>query len=44
VDVLLSGTFHEIRERLKFLDINKVEELYSRKKSYRELEDSLGIA
>jgi len=44
VELLLSGTFHEIRERLKFIDISKLEELYSRKKSYRELEDSLGIA
>ena len=44
VNSLLSGTFHEIRERLKFVDISKVEELYSRKKAYRQLEDTLGIA
>jgi predicted RNA-binding protein len=44
VNSLLSGTFHEIRERLKFVDISKLEELYSRKKAYRQLEDSLGIA
>ncbi len=44
VDLLLSGTFHEIRDRVKFIDITKLEELYSRKKAYRELEDALGIA
>ena len=40
---LMSGTFHEVRERLQFIEIPKLEELYSRKKAYRQLEDELGI-
>lgn len=40
---LLSGTFHEIRERLKVIDYLKVKELHARKKGYRELEKELGI-
>lgn len=44
VGTLLSGTFHEIRERLRFVEIDKVLDLYARKKAYRELEDDLGIA
>ncbi len=43
-NTLISGTFHEIRERIRFIDISKVEDLYSRKKAYRQLEGSLGIA
>lgn len=41
---LTSGTFHEVRERLRFIEIGELENLYSRKKAYRQLEDSLGIA
>jgi hypothetical protein len=40
---LMSGTFHEVRERLQFIEIPKLEDLYSRKKAYRQLEDELGI-
>ena len=40
---LMSGTFHEVRERVRFIEIAGVEDLYSRKKAYRELEDTLGI-
>jgi hypothetical protein len=43
-NTLIGGTFHEIRERIRFIDIAKVEDLYSRKKAYRQLEGSLGIA
>jgi nanoRNase/pAp phosphatase (c-di-AMP/oligoRNAs hydrolase) len=43
VDTLLSGTLHEIRERLRFVDIAKVGELYSRKRAYKEMEEQLGI-
>lgn len=43
VDSLLSGTFHEIGERLQFMDIENVCELYSRKKAYKELEHALGM-
>ena len=40
---LLSGTFHEIRDRLKFVDCLQVKELLARKKGYRDLEKELGI-
>lgn len=40
---LLSGTFHEIRDRLKFIDCLQVKELLLRKKSYHQLEKELGI-
>lgn len=40
---LLAGSFHEINNRLKFIDFEKVEELFQRKKSYFELEKELGI-
>jgi hypothetical protein len=40
---LLSGTFHEIRDRLRFIELTQVEDLYLRKQAYRELENQLGI-
>lgn len=40
---LLSGTFHEIGKHIKFIELEKVEELYKRKKSYFDLEKKLGI-
>ena len=40
---LLSGTFHEINERIKYIELEKVEELYKRKKAYFDLEKGLGI-
>jgi hypothetical protein len=43
VNNLLSGTFHEIDNRLKFIDLDRVEELYRRKKAYFEMERELGI-
>lgn len=43
VEDLLSGTFHEISNRLKFIELEKVEELYKRKKAYFDLEKELGI-
>jgi predicted RNA-binding protein len=42
-DGLLSGTFHEIRERLTFVEIQQIHELYARKKGYKELEEHIGI-
>ena len=41
--VLLSGTFHEINNRVKLIDISKIEELYNRKKAYFDMERELGI-
>jgi len=43
VEKLLSGTFHEIGSRVRFIDLEKIEELYKRKKAYLELEKELGI-
>jgi predicted RNA-binding protein len=43
IDGLLCGTFHEIRERLKFIQIPEVRELYARKKAYKELEIQIGM-
>jgi hypothetical protein len=40
---LLSGSFHEIKEHLKFIDLETLRELYSRKKHFIELEKELGI-
>jgi hypothetical protein len=40
---LLSGTFHEIRDYVKPIELGKVEELYNRKKSYMDFEKELGI-
>jgi len=40
---LLSGTFHEIEKHLKFIDLEKVKELYIHKKHLIDLEKELGI-
>jgi hypothetical protein len=40
---LLSGTFHEISSRIKFIGLHKVDELYKRKKAYLDFEKELGI-
>jgi hypothetical protein len=40
---LLSGTFHEIRGRITFIEIEKMQELYTKKRAYRELEEDVGI-
>jgi len=43
VDNLLAGTFHEIKPRIRFIELGEVEELYKRKKAYLALESQLGI-
>jgi len=40
---LLSGTFHEISTQIKLIELDKVEELYERKRAYLDLERELGI-
>ncbi|MBA7503727.1 hypothetical protein ES706_02348 [subsurface metagenome] len=40
---LLLGSFHEISERIKFIELDKVDELYKRKRSYLDFERELGI-
>lgn len=43
VNNLLSGAFHEIKGRLKFIEVAKAAELSEKKRSVRELEEELGI-
>lgn len=43
VNNLLSGTFHEISNRIEFIELEQIEELYKRKKSYLDFEKGLGI-
>jgi len=43
VDNLVSGAFHEIGPRIKFIELEQVEELYKRKKDYLDFEKELGI-
>ncbi|MFH1773848.1 MAG: hypothetical protein ABH874_02680 [Methanobacteriota archaeon] len=43
VKALLSGTFHEIKEQLRFIELEKIKELYERKKAFVYLEKELGI-
>ncbi len=40
---LLAGTFHEIQNRITFLDLKAVAELHRRKVGYKEFERELGI-
>jgi len=42
-DELVSGTFHEVEGRVRFLQASQVAELHKRKTSYREFERALGI-
>lgn len=42
-DELVSGTFHEIDGRVRFIQLSHIEELHKRKTSYRDLERALGI-
>jgi hypothetical protein len=43
VNQLLTATFREIQQRLRFIELAQVEELYQIKRAYRELESQLGI-
>jgi predicted RNA-binding protein len=43
VNSLLSGAFHEIGSRINFIELAQVEELYQRKKNYKDFERELGI-
>jgi hypothetical protein len=40
---LCDGAFHEIRGRIRFLELAQIEELHGRKRAYRDYEDQLGI-
>jgi predicted RNA-binding protein len=43
VNNLLSGAFHEIGSRINFIELEQVDELYRRKKNYKDFEKELGI-
>ncbi|MFC1795040.1 hypothetical protein ACFL3Q_15815 [Planctomycetota bacterium] len=43
VNQLLSGTFHEIKTLLKFIEIEKVKNLYKSKQNIYEIEKELGL-
>jgi len=43
IDRLLQGTFHEIRTRVRVIDVGRLEQLYHHKSSYKRLEKELGI-
>lgn len=40
---LLSGTFHEVLDQMRFIDVTLVKELLARKREYKEMERALGI-
>ena len=40
---LLAGTFHEVRDKEKLVELSKIQELYYLKKQWKALEKSLGI-
>jgi len=40
---LLSGTFHEVRNEVKLVELTKIQELYRLKKQWKSMEKALGI-
>ena len=40
---LISGTFHEIADHVRFIDVTSIKELLDKKRDYKELERVLGI-
>lgn len=40
---LISGTFHEVGNYMRFIDITSVKELLQKKRDYKQLEQALGI-
>lgn len=43
VKALLSGSFHEIGGQLRFIDLERIKDLYQRKRAFLDLEKELGI-
>jgi hypothetical protein len=41
---LLLGTFHEIEEKIRIIEIEKINELFKLKKAYKDFEAQLGIS
>lgn len=40
---LLSGTFHEVADRMRFIDVRAIKELLKKKRNYKDMEKGLGI-
>lgn len=40
---LLSGTFHEIKDKLKMVPPNKIYELYEKKQQWMNVEKEIGL-
>lgn len=40
---LISGTFHEVADKMRFIDVTLVKELLEKKRGYKEMERALGI-
>jgi len=40
---LLAGTFHEVADRMQFIEIGLIKELLTKKRDYKSMEQSLGI-
>jgi predicted RNA-binding protein len=40
---LLTGTFHEIRDKIRIIEVEKINELFKYKKAYKDFETQLGI-
>lgn len=40
---LISGTFHEVNDQMRFIDVALVKELLEKKRDYKEMERALGI-
>ena len=40
---LLAGTFHEVADRMQFIEIGLVKQLLAKKRDYKSMEQSLGI-
>ena len=40
---LLAGTFHEVADKMQFIEIGLVKELLGKKRDYKNMEQALGI-
>lgn len=40
---LVSGTFHEVADQMRFIDVMSVKELLEKKRNYKDMERALGI-
>ncbi len=40
---LLAGTFHEVADKMQFIEISLVKELLGKKRDYKNMEEALGI-